>query len=131
MLAFLNRSRGTSRPRRPAIRRRRAIRPDLECCEPRALLSHAGLATPTDVPGAAGWLRFKPPIIIAGPRASVTSVISTGPNGLYGPEEVVGIAVNFTRPVFVIGVPELALNNGAIADYTGGSSTIRGRRPAR
>jgi hypothetical protein len=87
------------------------------------LLSHAGPATSTDIPGAAGSLSSKPHIIIGGPRASVTSVSSTSPNGLYGPEEVVGIDVNFTRPVFVTGVPELALNNGANAYYTGGSSS--------
>jgi hypothetical protein len=49
MSRFLDRFRGSSRARRAAIRHRRAIYPAVEACEPRALLSLAGLVAPSYV----------------------------------------------------------------------------------
>src|SRR5262249_53291884 len=49
MSGFQNRTRRSFQVRRPATRRRRAVRPAVEACEPRALLSLPGLVSPTYV----------------------------------------------------------------------------------
>jgi hypothetical protein len=57
------------------------------------------------------------------PPAAVTTVTSSSPNRIYGIGASISIQVTFNGPVFVTGTPQLALNNGGIAFYTGGSGT--------
>jgi hypothetical protein len=50
-------------------------------------------------------------------------VTSTTPDGLYGASSVINVTVNFDLPVTVSGTPQIALNSGGTAFYTGGSGT--------
>jgi PKD repeat protein len=57
------------------------------------------------------------------PNVTVTNVTSSSPNRIYGVGAHISIQVAFSKPVFVTGTPQLALNNGGTASYTGGSGT--------
>ena len=53
----------------------------------------------------------------------VTGVTSATPNGTYGVNKVISILVGFSSNETVTGTPELALNSGGTANYTGGTGT--------
>jgi hypothetical protein len=55
--------------------------------------------------------------------ATVTNVTSTTANGSYGVGSVVAVNVTFNSNVTVTGTPQLALNSGGSAKYTGGGGT--------
>jgi PKD repeat protein len=57
------------------------------------------------------------------PNVTVTGVTSSSPDRIYGVGARISIQVAFSEPVFVTGTPQLALNNGGTAFYTGGSGT--------
>ncbi len=54
---------------------------------------------------------------------TVSSVNTTKADGTYGVGETIDFTVTFSEPVTVTGMPQLALNDGATANYSGGSST--------
>ncbi|MGO9113784.1 MAG: LamG-like jellyroll fold domain-containing protein [Thermoguttaceae bacterium] len=54
---------------------------------------------------------------------TVTGISSPQPAGVYGAGTTIPIAVTFSEPVNVSGTPQLTLNDGAVANYTGGSGT--------
>ncbi|MBX9625950.1 MAG: PKD domain-containing protein [Gemmataceae bacterium] len=54
---------------------------------------------------------------------AVAGVTSPSPNGTYGAGAVIPVAVTFTQPVTVTGMPKLALNSGGTAVYASGSGT--------
>ena len=58
-----------------------------------------------------------------GVSAVVTNVSSLTANGTYGVGANVFITVMFSNPVTVTGTPQLALNSGGTANYTGGNGT--------
>jgi hypothetical protein len=74
-------------------------------------------------PGAAGSIGASADIVIDSVQPAVTGVSSPTPNGTYGFADTVLIRVTFNRPVDVTGTPELALNSGGTAYYTGGGGT--------
>lgn len=53
----------------------------------------------------------------------VTSVSSPIADGSYKAGDVINIDIVFSEPVVVTGTPQLTLNNGAVVDYTAGSTT--------
>jgi hypothetical protein len=74
-------------------------------------------------PGAAGSLGANKKIVIDGLSPVVVGVTSSLANGAYGFGQVIPITVTFNKTVDVTGTPELALNSGGTADYTGGTTT--------
>lgn len=54
---------------------------------------------------------------------TITNVTSTNANGDYGIGSVITIQIEFNDRVTVAGDPELLLNSGGVANYTGGSGT--------
>jgi hypothetical protein len=81
----------------------------------------AGLILPA--PGATGSLGANKNIVIDAVAATVTNVTSPTANGTYGIGSVINVTVQFTKAVTVTGTPQLALNSGGTASYTGGSGT--------
>jgi hypothetical protein len=53
----------------------------------------------------------------------VTNVSSPFFQGTYGVGSIIPITVTFTQPVIVTGTPQITLNSGGTAFYTGGSGT--------
>ena len=74
-------------------------------------------------PGAAGSLGANKEIAVDARPARATGVTAGVPNGTYGLGAPITVRVTFTQPVAVAGVPQLALNTGGAATYTGGSGT--------
>jgi hypothetical protein len=62
-------------------------------------------------------------LVIDTTSPAVTSVSTTTPTGTYGVGAVIPITVTFNETVTVTGTPRLALNDGAVVDYTSGSGT--------
>ena len=75
-------------------------------------------------PGTAGSLGANKDLAIDGRPAAPTDVTSASANGTYGINDVIPIAVTFSKPVVVTGSPQLALNSGGTAIYTGGNGTF-------
>jgi hypothetical protein len=82
---------------------------------------NAVLTLPT--PGDPGSLGANKNLVIDTRSPIVVGVTSTLPNGPYGFGQVIPITITFNKPVDVTGVPELALNSGGTASYTGGTGT--------
>ncbi|HVK09761.1 MAG TPA: hypothetical protein VM597_13380, partial [Gemmataceae bacterium] len=74
-------------------------------------------------PGSAGSLGGSNAIVIDSVQPAVTGVSSPTANGTYGFGDTVEVRVTFTRAVTVAGTPQLALNSGGTAYFTGGSGT--------
>jgi uncharacterized repeat protein (TIGR01451 family) len=55
--------------------------------------------------------------------AAVTNITSNTANGSYTVGAVILVTVAFSKPVFVTGTPQLALNSGGTAAYVSGSGT--------
>ena len=78
------------------------------------------------IPGAAASLGANKDIVIDTTAATVSSVTSAEPNGSYTTGEVVGITVQFTEVVNVIGTPRLTLETGSVdrvVNYSSGGGT--------
>ncbi len=73
-------------------------------------------------PGSAHSLS-KSTIVIDTMAPIVTNISSTTPDGDYGLGAVITITVGWSKPVLVTGTPQLALNSGGTASYSGGSGT--------
>src|SRR5262249_38990868 len=74
-------------------------------------------------PGAAGSLGASKNLVIDTRSPIVVGVTSSLENGPYGFGQVIPITVTFNKPVDVTGTPELALNSGGSATYSGGTGT--------
>jgi hypothetical protein len=74
-------------------------------------------------PGTSGSLGANKNIVIDGLSPVVVGVTSSLADGSYGFAQVIPITVAFNKPVAVSGTPELALNSGGTATYTGGTAT--------
>jgi hypothetical protein len=74
-------------------------------------------------PGTSGSLGANKAIVIDGLSPVVVGVTSSLADGSYGFGQVIPITVAFNKPVAVTGTPELALNSGGTASYTGGTAT--------
>ena len=85
--------------------------------------NNANLTLPA--PGTVGSLALShSTLVVDTTTPSVVSVTSTDGNGTVGPNAAVPITVNFNEPVYVAGsAPELLLNDGGVAVYSGGSGT--------
>src|SRR5262249_24123223 len=81
----------------------------------------ANVALPA--PGAAGSLGANKNIVRDTVAPTVTNATSTNANGAYGLGASIAITVNFSEAVTITGTPQLALNSGGTANYTGGSGT--------
>src|SRR5262249_3869759 len=73
-------------------------------------------------PGAAGSLGANKNLVID-TKVRTTNVTSPAANNTYAVGAVVPITITFSAPVLVTGSPELALNSGGTAVYSGGSTT--------
>jgi hypothetical protein len=65
-------------------------------------------------------------LIVAQDRIGVVGVTSNTPNGIYHYGAAIILAVNFSAPVAVTGIPQLTLNTGAVdevANYASGSGS--------
>ena len=62
-------------------------------------------------------------IVIDTTPPTVAGVSSTQATGAYGAGTAIPFAVTFSEAVTVTGTPQLTLNDGAVANYTGGSAT--------
>ena len=60
---------------------------------------------------------------VSGGASSVTDVTSSTANGTYGVGKTIFLNVVFTAAETVTGVPQLALNSGGTANYSGGSGS--------
>ncbi|MCX7748345.1 MAG: PA14 domain-containing protein [Clostridia bacterium] len=74
-------------------------------------------------PGGAGSLGGNKNIVIDTAAPLVSNVTSTAGNGLYKIGDIIAISVAFNDNVTVTGTPELALNSGAVLNYSSGSGT--------
>ena len=74
--------------------------------------------------GAVGSLGVNKDIAIDGIPATPSNLTSITSNGTYGIGVVIPITVTFTKSVTVSGSPELLLNSGGTATYTGGAGTF-------
>jgi len=54
---------------------------------------------------------------------TVTAVTSSTPSGTYGVAATITITIGFSEAVIVTGTPQLALNSGGTANFSGGSGT--------
>jgi hypothetical protein len=86
---------------------------------------YAGLATAAPTTDQRGVIRGNPPDIGAFefPKARVTSITSTQPDGTYTIGAVIPILLAFSQTVTVTGTPRLALNSGGTANYSSGGGT--------
>jgi hypothetical protein len=74
-------------------------------------------------PGTAGSLSANKTINVDGTPARPSNLTTTIPDGSYGIGSVIPITITFTKPVDVTGSPQLALNSGGTAVYSGGNAT--------
>ncbi len=74
-------------------------------------------------PGTPGSLGVNKDIIIDARSPTVTGLTSPDANQSFSPGQVVPITISFNKPVSVTGTPELSLNDGGVAVYSGGSGT--------
>ncbi|MFX0180129.1 MAG: NosD domain-containing protein, partial [Candidatus Hodarchaeota archaeon] len=74
-------------------------------------------------PGAAGSLGANKDIVIDTTAPTISDVTATNPNGNYGIGADIFITITFSETVYVTGTPQLALNTGVNADYSGGTGT--------
>ena len=74
-------------------------------------------------PAAAGSLSAAKSLTIDTTAPTVSSVTATNPNGSYKAGQTIHVQVDFSEPVSVTGVPQLALNTGESAVYQSGSGT--------
>ncbi len=70
--------------------------------------------------GAASSLGANKNIIIDTTAPGITGLNSTLADGTYSVGTVIPLAVTFDKAVNVTGTPELTLNSGGLATYTGG-----------
>jgi hypothetical protein len=74
-------------------------------------------------PGTAGSLGSNKNLVIDGLSPVIVGVTSSLADSSYAFGQVIPITVTFNKPVDVTGTPQLALNSGGTADYTGGTAS--------